>query len=90
MDRCHCFTFIFIKRLIILNLFADQRDSHRRVINYYKMFKLEEMYASVLYKVREDRRKLRETVKRLFLASNPSEDKERVFRDILHEEINIV
>lgn len=54
------------------------------------MFKLEEMYASVLYKVREDRRKLRETVKRLFLASNPSEDKERVFRDILHEEINIV
>ncbi|MDO3680176.1 HNH endonuclease [Paenibacillus ehimensis] len=68
--------------------FTDQRDSQVRVINYFEMFKLEEMYASVLYKVREDRRKLRETVKKLFLASNPLDDRERILRNILLEEIN--
>ncbi|SDC10908.1 hypothetical protein SAMN02799630_00554 [Paenibacillus sp. UNCCL117] len=74
--------------IVDIKLLSDQRDSHKRVVNYFQLFKLEELYASVLYKVKEDRRKLRETVRRLFLATNPSGDKQRVLRDILHEEIS--
>ncbi|WP_088832463.1 HNH endonuclease [Paenibacillus tyrfis] len=85
------FEFVFdneCNNIVDIKLLSDQRDSHKRVINYFQLFKLKEMYASVLYKVREDRRKIRETVRRLFLASNPSGDKKRVLRDILYEEID--
>jgi|GEM_PF-5709528 len=85
------FEFVFdyeCSAIVDINLLADQRDFHVRVINYFKMFKLDEMYASVLYRVREDRRKLRENVKKLFLASTLSGDRERRLREILLEEIN--
>ncbi|MCP1422494.1 hypothetical protein J3D43_001010 [Paenibacillus xylanexedens] len=71
-----------------IKLLSNHEDSVRRVNNYFDLFNLNEMYANVLYKVREDRRQLRETVKRIYLAYNPLDDKEGVLRNILAEEIN--
>jgi hypothetical protein len=85
------FTFTFNNECTVINgidLAPDYLESNKRVVNYFEMFLLEEMYASVLYKVRDERNKIRDTVKKIYLARDPQTEQKTILGNILYEQIN--
>ncbi|SFT27363.1 hypothetical protein [Paenibacillus sp. BC26] len=84
------FTFNFDESCsyISVDLNPEQLDTDKRVVNYFELFNLTNQYCSIAYKLRNERSDIRESVKRLFRAYNPSSEKNKVLKDILNDELN--